>query len=179
MSTSLTNDPVPDRDEFRLGRFVDKMIEEGEVDVVEEPIDLADIAARMDGNENAVLFEAGGPEKAEIIGGMTGGRRRAAKAFGVEPADLLAEVNRRLGVSQGVIELESSDAPVHDVIVTGDEVDLTALPVHLQHVPDGAPYISGSLDYVINPKPGGPIQARAACYAGKRKSGSISPPCRT
>ena len=46
MSTSLTNDPVSDRDEVPPGSlFVDQMIEEGEVDVVEEPIDLADIAA--------------------------------------------------------------------------------------------------------------------------------------
>ena len=172
MSTSLTNDPVPDRDEFRLRRFVDQMIEEGEVDVVEEPIDLADIAARMDGNENAVLFRQAGPEKAEIIGGMTGGRRRMARAFGVEPADLLAEVNQRLGVSQDVIELESSDAPVHDVIVTGDEVDLTALPVHLQHALDGAPYISASLDYVINPETGWTnTGARRLMLRGKTETG--------
>jgi len=56
MATSLKNDSVPDLDEFRLRRFVDRMIDEGEVDVVEDPTDLADVAARMDGNEKAVLF---------------------------------------------------------------------------------------------------------------------------
>jgi hypothetical protein len=82
MATSLKNDPVPDLDEFRLRRFVDRMIDEGEIEVVEEPIDLADIAARMDGNEKAVLFRQAGPEKAELIGSMTGGggvwQRRSA-----------------------------------------------------------------------------------------------------
>ena len=89
MATSLKNDPLPDFDEFRLRRFVERMIDEDEVEVVEDEIDLADVASRMDGNEKAVLFRKAGPEKAEIVGSMTGGRRRMAKAFGVEPGDLL------------------------------------------------------------------------------------------
>lgn len=172
MATSLKNDPIPDLDEFRLRRFVDRMIEEGEVEVVEEPIELADIAARMDGNEKAVLFRQAGAEKSEIIGSMTGGRARMAKAFGVSPADLLQEVNRRLGIPQDVIELDNGDAPVHEVIMTGDDVDLTALPVHLQHELDGAPYISASLDYVINPETGWTnTGARRLMLRGKAETG--------
>ena len=37
---------------------------------------------------------------------------------------------------------------MQQVVLTGDEADLTALPVHLQHGADGAPYISASIDYV-------------------------------
>ena len=154
MVTSLKNDPVPDLDRFRLRRFVEEMLAEGEIEVIEDPIDLADVAVRMDGNEKAVLFKKAGPEKAELIGSMTGGRRRMAKAFGVEPQDLLAEVNKRLAKPQEVIEIDSAEAPVHEVVVTGDDVDLTALPVHLQHEMDGGPYISASLDYVVNPETG-------------------------
>lgn len=172
MATSLKNDPVPDLDEFRLRRFVDRMVAEGEVDVVEEPIELADLAGRMDGNEKAVLFRQAGPEKAEIIGSMTGGRARLAKAFGVGPAELLQEVNRRLAAPQDIIELDSAEAPVHQVIVTGDDVDLTALPVHLQHELDGAPYISASLDYVINPETGWTnTGARRLMLRGKTETG--------
>ena len=172
MATSLKNDPIPDLDEFQLRHFVDRMIEEGEVEVVEGPVDLADIAARMDGNEKAVLFRQAGPEKSEIIGSMTGGRTRMAKAFGVGPVDLLQEVNRRLAVPQDVVELDSADAPVHEVIATGDDVDLTALPVHLQHELDGAPYISASLDYVINPETGWTnTGARRLMLRGKTETG--------
>ena len=151
---SLKNDLVPDLDTFRLRRFVERMIEEDEVEVIEERIDLVDIAARMDGNEKAVLFRNAGPEKAELVGSMTGGRRRIAKAFGVSTDELLSEVNRRLEIPQEVLELESADAPVHQVILADDDVDLTALPLHLQHEMDGAPYISASLDYVVNPETG-------------------------
>ena len=31
---------------------------------------------------------------------------------------------------------------MQEVVLTGDDVDLTKLPVHLQHGNDGAPYIS-------------------------------------
>ena len=172
MATSLKNDPLPDLDAFRLRRFVEQMIDEGEVEVVEEEIDLADVASRMDGNEKAVLFRKAGPEKAEIVGSMTGGRRRMAKAFGVEPGDLLVEVNRRLATPQEVIEIESGEAPVHEVILTGDDVDLTLLPVHLQHEMDGGPYISASLDYVVNPDTGWTnTGARRLMLRGKTETG--------
>jgi len=39
-------------------------------------------------------------------------------------------------------------------VLTGDDADLTKLPVHLQHGADGGPYISSSIDYVIDPKTG-------------------------
>jgi UbiD family decarboxylase len=43
---------------------------------------------------------------------------------------------------------------VQQVVLTGDQVDLTALPVHLAHGLDGAPYISASVDYVRDSKTG-------------------------
>lgn len=172
MATSLKNDPLPDLDAFRLRRFVEEMVADGEVEVVEEQIDLADMAARMDGNEKAVLFRSVGSEKAEVIGSMTGGRRRMAKAFGVGPGELLGEVNRRLATPQEIVELESAEAPVHEVVVTGDDVDLTKLPVHLQHEMDGGPYISASLDYVVNPENGWTnTGARRLMLRGKTETG--------
>ncbi|MEC8726742.1 MAG: UbiD family decarboxylase [Pseudomonadota bacterium] len=154
MSMSLKVDQMPNLDEFRLRHFVERMVGEGEVVVVDTPVDLVEVAARLDGTEKAVLLRQVGPEKAQLVGGITGSRARIAKAFGVEPEELLTEVNRRLSEPQGLVEIESEDAPVHEVVETGREIDLTKLPVHLQHELDGAPYISASLDYVINPATG-------------------------
>ena len=53
-----------------------------------------------------------------------------------------------------IVEIPGSEAPVQQVVLTGDDADLTALPVHLQHGLDGGPYISSSTDYVIDPKTG-------------------------
>lgn len=172
MATSFQNDPVPDLDEFRLRRALDIMIDAGEVDVIDDNVDLVDMAARMDGNSKAVLFRSAGPDGGEVVGSVTGSRRRMALAFGVEPQDLLAEVNRRLATPQETVELSSAEAPVHQVILEGEDADLTKLPVHLQHDMDGGPYITSSVDYVVNPDTGWTNSGvRRLMLRGPRESG--------
>jgi UbiD family decarboxylase len=63
---------------------------------------------------------------------------------------LLAEVLRRLRLPAEVIEVAREQAPAQEVILTGDAADLTRLPANLQHGLDGAPYISASIDFVID-----------------------------
>ncbi|HXF90111.1 MAG TPA: UbiD family decarboxylase, partial [Xanthobacteraceae bacterium] len=47
------------------------------------------------------------------------------------------------------IRVPQKDAPVQAVVLEGKDADLCALPVHLQHGEDGAPYISAGLDFSI------------------------------
>ena len=126
----------------------------GELDTRNEPVDLAGIAEVMEGNQKAVLFRAAGPEKAELVGNVMGGRSRIAAAFGVKPNELLKEVQRRLRNKPEIFEVSRAEAPCQAVVLTGDDADVTRLPVHLQHGADGGPYISASIDYVIDPKTG-------------------------
>jgi len=57
-------------------------------------------------------------------------------------------------------------------VLTGDEADLTKLPVHLQHGADGAPYISSSIDYVVDPKTGWTnVGCRRIMLRGPRQAG--------
>ena len=119
-----------------------------ELDIRNEPIDLAGIAEVLEGNPKAVLFRAAGPERAELVGSVTGGRGRIAAAFGVKPNELLHEIQRRLKNKPDIVEVSRAEAPCQQVVLTGDAADLTKLPVHLQHGADGGPYISASIDFV-------------------------------
>jgi UbiD family decarboxylase len=83
-----------------------------------------------------------------------GGRTRLAAAFGVKPDGLLHEIQRRLRNRPAIVDVSRQEAPCQQVVLTGDDADLTRLPVHLQHGADGAPYISASIDYVVDPKTG-------------------------
>ena len=83
-------------DRFRLRHFVERLEHEGELDAVTAPTDLADIAARLDGNSKAVLFRKAGPEQTELAGNIMGSRRRLALAFDTTERDLLAEVLKRV-----------------------------------------------------------------------------------
>jgi UbiD family decarboxylase len=70
------------------------------------------------------------------------------------------------------VEVSGAEAPVQQVVLTGDAADLTALPVHLQHGLDGAPYISASIDYVIDSRTGWTnVGIRRLMLRGRREAG--------
>jgi UbiD family decarboxylase len=61
---------------------------------------------------------------------------------------------------------------VQQVVLTGDAADLTALPVHLQHGLDGAPYISASIDYAVDTRTGWTnVGIRRLMLRGRRETG--------
>src|SRR5215218_7377364 len=146
---AAADEPACDTERFRLRRFVDRLVEWGECEMYDRPIDLVDVAAVLDGNPRAVHFTSVGPEKAELTGNVMGSRRRLALALDTDERALLAALQERLKTPHPPVKVE--DAPVHEVVRTGDQADLCALPVHLQHGEDGAPYISASLDFALFP----------------------------
>jgi 2,5-furandicarboxylate decarboxylase 1 len=158
-----------DIDRFRLRRFIDDLA--NELERREAPVELADVARILDGNPRAVLLTAG-PERQELVGNVMGGKTRLARAFGVAPERLAAEVTRRLAGKPQLVELAREAAPVQQVGETGAAADLTALPVHLQHGLDGAPYISAAIDYVLDPKTGWTnVGIRRLMLRGRREAG--------
>jgi 2,5-furandicarboxylate decarboxylase 1 len=160
-----------DGDRFRLRTFVESL-SPAELDTRDEPIDYADVAAAMEGNRRAVWLRRVGPEGAELIGNVVAGRGRLAHAFGTTPEGLSQEVLRRLGGRQDIVELSTQDAPVQQVVLTGADADLTRLPVHLQHGLDGAPYISASVDFVVDPRTGWTnVGMRRLMLRGRQEAG--------
>jgi UbiD family decarboxylase len=143
-----------DTEQFRLRAFVDYLIDQGEVDIHDEPVALTEMGSHLDGNPKAVLFRKAGPEASEIVGNVLGSRSRIGLAFDMDRARVPEEINRRIATQQPVVELDSDAAPVHQVVLEGDKADLTTLPVHLQHEMDGGPYISASIDYARDPDTG-------------------------
>jgi UbiD family decarboxylase len=74
-------------------------------------------------------------------------RSRFARAFGVTPQKLLPEILRRLRLKPELVDVSRDEAPVQQVVLTGADVDLTKLPVHLQHGKDGGAFISAAMDF--------------------------------
>lgn len=145
--------PAPDMERFRLKRFLEGL-DDAELDRRAGATPLSGIAEVLEGNPRAVWFDQPGGESTSLCGNVVAGRARIAHAFGTTPDKLLGEVMTRLRRKGEVIEVDRAVAPVQQVVLTGDECDLTALPVHLQHGMDGAPYISASIDFVRDPESG-------------------------
>ena len=154
-----------DLERFRLRRFLESL-PPAELERVEQPIALGDVAAVHDGNAKAVWFkQAGG---AELAANVTASRSRLALAFETTPDRLLAEVLRRLDAPQSVVDV--SGAPAQEVVEA--DPDLTALPVHLQHGYDGAPYISASMDFTRDPaREATNVGIRRLMLRGRREAG--------
>jgi UbiD family decarboxylase len=143
-----------DFEKFRLRPFVKKLIEIGEVEIHDEPVALADMSAIVEKTPKAVLFKKAGAEQYEVIAAVSGSRKRVAAAFGVGEGEIAAEFNRRIAKPQPIVEVKSADAPVHEIVRTGDQIDLTTLPFHPQHQYDGGTYISSAIDYSVDPATG-------------------------
>jgi 2,5-furandicarboxylate decarboxylase 1 len=160
-----------DFDRFRLRQFVEDLPAD-EVERHRAPIELADVAAALEDNPKAVLFEAVGPEAHRLVGNVTGSRSRIARAFGVAAAELSGEIRRRLGLKAEIFEVARAEAPAQEIVLVGGEADLTTLPVHLQHGEDGAPYISSAMDFAIDPASGWTnVGIRRLMLRGAREAG--------
>jgi 2,5-furandicarboxylate decarboxylase 1 len=143
-----------DFDRFRLRTFVESLVGSEEIEVHPDPVDLADVARMFEDVPRALWLRQVGPERAELVGNVVAARSRLARAFGTTPEGVLAELLRRLRGRPEIVDVSRTEAPVQQVVLTGADADLTALPVHLQHELDGAPYISASVDFAIAPATG-------------------------
>ena len=90
---------APDTERFRLRRFVERLVQLGECDIHDKPIDLVDVAAVLEGNPRAVWFKAVGPEKAELIGNVMASRKRLALSLDTDEPGLMPELAKRLASS--------------------------------------------------------------------------------
>src|SRR5882757_8471309 len=161
-----------DMERFRLRNFMHLLLENDECVVHEQPIELIDVAEVLDGNHKAVWFRNVGPERAELVGNVMGSRRRLALALGASDAEFAATLRGRFANRLEPVEVPAAQAPVQQVVLRGDDADLTTLPVHLQHGLDGAPYISASIDYARNAKNGVTnIGCRRLMLRGPRAAG--------
>ena len=142
-----------DLDRFRLRNFIEELGDD-ELDVRNDPVDVADVAAILHGNPKAVWFRNINGSTLQLAGNVVGSRSRLARAFGVAPDKIIQEIQRRLSLPPELIELDQAAAPVQEVVHLGEHADLTHLPAHLQHGLDGAPYISASIDYCVDPATG-------------------------
>ena len=92
-------------------------------------------------------------------------------ALGTDERGLLGELNKRLEKPIPPVEVTRDDAPVQEVVLRENEADLCALPAHLQHGEDGAPYISASIDFAKFPNGHTNVGCRRIMLRGPRSAG--------
>jgi 2,5-furandicarboxylate decarboxylase 1 len=117
-----------DFDKLRLRRFVKRFIDMDAVEIHDEPVALAEMSGFIDATSKALLFRKIGPEQHEVAAAVSGTPHRLAAALGVSEAQMRDEYLRQLANPQNTFVVSSKEAPVHEVVVSGDNVDLKKLP---------------------------------------------------
>lgn len=159
-----------------LRAFVSELEKRGELLRVSEPVsaelEITEIADRLVKAEGpAVLFERVEGKDFPLVIGLFGTVQRTALAMGVPSLDALAQrVSRlmdinpgkgglramfsllpKLGEMKGFFPKKVSNAPVQEVVLKGDQVDLNRIPVLKCWPQDGGPFIT--LPLVISKDP--------------------------
>ena len=116
----------PDTEKFRLRRFVEKLVQQGECIVHDEPIDLIDVAVRARRQPEGGLVPQRRPGE-DRAGRQRDGRAQPARRRARHRRERISRRAARAAAPSGCkpIEVPSSQAPVHEVVLTGEDADLT------------------------------------------------------
>jgi 2,5-furandicarboxylate decarboxylase 1 len=115
----------------------------GELRRVKKPVDLRNVSALIAQSSQATLFEALKEYPSwQLAGALVSTRKRLALAMGSSEGDIAMRFEQ--GLNRPVEAVMVDNAPCQEVVLTGKDVDLTAVPYPLMHVLDGGPYISAT-----------------------------------
>jgi 2,5-furandicarboxylate decarboxylase 1 len=100
----------------------------------------------------AVMFNRVGDSPMPVVSNLFASRKRLAVALGVDEKDLNAAYRDR---ENNRIEPQLVDSgPVKEIIIKGDDVDMTAFPVVTHNKEDAGPYITAGAMVVKDPETG-------------------------
>lgn len=131
------------------------------VNPIEELAAITYMATRRPGSL-ALLFEAfeDNPNGARVLANMLGSsKERYALAVGLDPGmslgGLVVETRRIMANRIPPVRIAKRDAPVNEIVLLGDEIDLTKFPVPKFWPADGGPFIgTGNITLTADPATG-------------------------
>ena len=133
-----------------LREFIQQLQAHDDLVVIEKRVDPRDISALITSSTKAVLLKNVDEYEYPVIGGIARDADKVALALGCKPSEVAGKL---LDATQHLIPTVTvTDAPLKEVIIPEDQVDLTAIPQVLQHLKDGGPYIGSGVQFANHPK---------------------------
>ena len=131
---------------------------EGQLRRIRKPVDARHLHTLLAQADTALLMEDVEGYDVPVAGGLVGSRQRVALGLGCDQRTL----GRRFmeALDDPVAAEAAADGPCQEVVKVGDEVDLTELPIPLQHRKDGGPYLSAGVSVSRDPEG----RRNAGCY---------------
>lgn len=150
-----------------------------------EELAAATYMVARDKNSPALMFEnvIGDETGTRVLSNMLGAsNRRFALAVGLDPdlstGDMILAMRERGKRRIGPVEVPPETAPVNEIVLTGDDIDLTTLPAPRFWPRDGGDYIgTGDITFTRSPESG---RINVGCYRqmvqGPRRVGMYCSP---
>jgi len=130
--------------------YIETLRKNDELLEISKPVDLRDIAALVSQSEKALLFKNLPGYSMSLVSGLLQSRKRIALGMGVAYENIADKLGKAMDKP---IEPERvADAPVKQVKITGNEVNLFDLPVPVFSVMDGGPMITGGVVIAEDPE---------------------------
>jgi 2,5-furandicarboxylate decarboxylase 1 len=150
--------------------FLKALDEAEELAHVTKPIDVRDISGLVNQASKAVLCEnvKEYPDW-QVAGGLITSRKRLALAMGCDDNDVARRFEK--GLEKPIEPVMVTDAPCQEVVLMGDDVDLTSIPYPLMHLFDGGPYLAGTFVVSKDPHYGRNIGSYRMMYRTPNETG--------
>jgi len=130
--------------------YIDTLKKSGELTVIAKPTDLRDLAALVPQSDKALLFTKVHGYSMPVASGLLQSRNRLALGMAA-PYDKI-EAKLRTAMDHPVKPKRVKKAPVKEVILTKNNVDLYQLPVPVFSVMDGGPMITAGVVIAEDPE---------------------------
>ncbi|GGC92823.1 hypothetical protein GCM10010994_58290 [Chelatococcus reniformis] len=117
--------------------------------------DIAKALAKSSSRDGPALLFRDTGTAFPLVAGLYGNRKRALIGFEATEATIHKRVLDGIQNPVGPIDFQGSP-PCQDVVLQGDDIDLTKLPVPIYSPKDGGPYITAAIIVSENPETGVP-----------------------
>jgi len=132
--------------------FVDRLERTGELLRIVKPVDARYVSSLVAQAKQALFLEKVRGFAYPVVSGIVGTRKRIALALDCPETIIGKKFNE--GINKPISFKKVKDGPCKEVILRGDQVDLTRFPIPLLHEKDGGPYISGGVVCSTDPEYG-------------------------
>ena len=133
-----------------LRSYLKTLEENGELITIEKNVDPRDVSALISASNKAVLLKNVNEYDFPIVGGLARDAKKMALALNCKPSELAWKMLEASGNPIPTVTVK--DALLKEVIIKGDDVDLTQIPQIMQHVKDGGPYIGSGVQFAKHEK---------------------------
>ena len=150
--------------------FIKELDFAGELKRINKSVDPRQMSALGSQSSQATFFESiEGYPNWRVATALVSSRARLAIAMGCAENRVAFEFEKKSARPIDPITIDS--APCQEVVMEGDDVDLTTIPFPLMHLFDGGPYISGTFAISLDPEYGSNVGSYRLMYRTPRETG--------